>query len=693
MSSDVDSRSSLVNDILSGRLSYRVVALLGVVVVLVVATPILLLFLRDTTVANTGPIKEDYLLDQLRAEVREALSQQTDITTVKTALGRVNAYLNQHPTQRAATLKDAERARLERALNLSTDELGEIDSTAYTGLDAHHLDLCFLLRDVAQALQADVRAAGANDATVKLTPLEQVTAAFNWVVREVLLEDTSLIPTPPQFVLRRGRGTALQRSMIFLELLRQFNLDSDTPSSYPGCLFIEPGSGQDKPDRVLAVGVVIDKDLYLFDPGLGLPIPGPDGKGVATLAQALKEPGILGQLTVNEKVAYDVRSERLQKSEPRLCVSLSALAPRLAYLDKEVLAPGVHVNLAADFFADEAAVLTALQESGAKVDKLTADPQSLRLLRSFLPPEEGGVDKGFGMSPAYLPGFAEPGNNSAVQMWRKRYVETELVPWLGLPSQLVVAFPFNSTLGSVIRERYAQPFQKSALEPKGARDQILRGQYREAINDLMIEREKLTNDFRQLQQDVEAAMGVKAFSDRVIEFLVKEALPAAATLEREKQNGPEALAQAAIQLQQVWDGNRDVNVLFRGAVAAQRRPQVTYLLAQAKHELAEQHQLRLDVLTRRSGPGPAKEDETRAKDGWRKAEEWWRHYADEYPVGPGASALRRQRGRCQMLLGDWQAAVSTWEDVSDQMPALEKVGNVYLAHWLRKQHESGGKQE
>ena len=43
------------------------------------------------------------------------------------------------------------------------------------------------------------------------------------------------------------------------------------------------------------------------------------------------------------------------------------------------------------------------------------------------------------------------------------------------------------------------------------------------------------------------------------------------------------------------------------------------------------------------------------------------------------------------MLGDWQAAAATWQDVSDQMPALEKVGNLYLAHRLRKQHESGGR--
>ena len=28
------------------------------------------------------------------------------------------------------------------------------------------------------------------------------------------------------------------------------------------------------------------KDVYLFDPNLGLPLPGPKGEGIATLAQA-----------------------------------------------------------------------------------------------------------------------------------------------------------------------------------------------------------------------------------------------------------------------------------------------------------------------------------------------------------------------------------------------------------------------
>jgi hypothetical protein len=52
-----------------------------------------------------------------------------------------------------------------------------------------------------------------------------------------------------------------------------------------------------------------------------------------------------------------------------------------------------------------------------------------------------------------------------------------------------------------------------------------------------------------------------------------------------------------------------------------------------------------------------------------------------------------------MMLDDWQAAVATWEDVSEpvpsgrepSLPAMEKVGNLYLAKQLRKQHEAGGK--
>ena len=50
--------------------------------------------------------------------------------------------------------------------------------------------------------------------------------------------------------------------------------------------------------------VLVGKDLYLFDPVYGLPIPGPDGKGVATLAQATANQRVFEQMKVDAEHPY-----------------------------------------------------------------------------------------------------------------------------------------------------------------------------------------------------------------------------------------------------------------------------------------------------------------------------------------------------------------------------------------------------
>jgi hypothetical protein len=402
---------------------------------------------------------------------------------LKNGLQRINAYYNETPKDRPPALDHSQSERLRTALKLDTEELAEIDSTSHTGLDANYLEACFLLRDVAKGLGSDVATAAADDPSVKLAPLDQAVAAFNWVMREVRLEDpsTRFAPpqitnniTPPLYTLRRNQGTALERGLVFLDLLRQ--LDPDAEQAMTGCLFLEPTNG-DRLPRVLAVGVLVDKDVYLFDPGLGLPIPTADGKGVATLANALADPQVFKQLTVNEKTPYDVTTQKLRDAKVYVYVQLSALAPRMTQLQKSVLAPHIPVSLSADFFAEQAALESAMAAARGNPAVVNAFPQGLRVLRSFLPPEEGGIDKPFPMPLAFLRGLVDPNEQMAVGMERKRFIEIEMVPWTGLPDPFRRGFPHLSALGSFIRDQYAKPFRESALEPKGPRDLILRGHY------------------------------------------------------------------------------------------------------------------------------------------------------------------------------------------------------------------------
>src|SRR5438034_353003 len=106
------------------------------------------------------------------------------------------------------------------------------------------------------------------------------------------------MPAPPEYVIRRGAGSALERALAFLALLQGFLEDE---AGLHGCL-VTFRDNDGAPARLWACGVLADgkPDIYLFDPGMGLPLPGKDGKGVATLADLRKDPGLLGQLRFGE---------------------------------------------------------------------------------------------------------------------------------------------------------------------------------------------------------------------------------------------------------------------------------------------------------------------------------------------------------------------------------------------------------
>ena len=90
---------------------------------------------------------------------------------------------------------------------------------------------------------------------------------------------------PVMFVLRRGFGSALDRGLVFLVLLRQFQIE--------GCLLAAPKD----PAGTILVGMQLpDKQnpaLFLFDPRLGRPVPGPGTKGIATLSDVQADPKLL----------------------------------------------------------------------------------------------------------------------------------------------------------------------------------------------------------------------------------------------------------------------------------------------------------------------------------------------------------------------------------------------------------------
>ena len=75
---------------------------------------------------------------------------------------------------------------------------------------------------------------------------------------------------------------------------------------------------------------VIDGKLYLFDPALGLPIPGPGGQGVATLAKWPRTTACCGGWTSTPSILIRVKSSDLQQCGPGRSVAIY-LSQRMAW--------------------------------------------------------------------------------------------------------------------------------------------------------------------------------------------------------------------------------------------------------------------------------------------------------------------------------------------------------------------------
>jgi hypothetical protein len=264
-----------------------------------------------------------------------------------------------------------ELAVLKERWKLKDAQLGELDGLTYSSLDAAHLEFCYVLRDAAQVAQKNVPKATRRDLAVW---------SFDWTARQVRLQEEKREPLPPGFVLRRGQGTALERALVFLALLQQQDID--------GCLV---GCRDDKNELFLwaAGALVADKgkrEILLFDPRLGVPIPGP--AGVATLEEIRTRPQLLPTIQSDGVPAYRATPEQVAKAEVFVAPPLSALSPRMRFLEG-LVADFDRVRLA----NDPAKLLERFGPEKAGVwGAGTANAPAL-LLWNFLPPDQGGVDK------------------------------------------------------------------------------------------------------------------------------------------------------------------------------------------------------------------------------------------------------------------------------------------------------------
>jgi hypothetical protein len=647
----------------------------GAVLVLVIPLAVWMLGGTGGTTDTSRPggeVEENSLIS-----AREALAKNTDLNTCRSAVLQINSYLANHSDQRSPGLTAGQKKLFQETFGLDAREMDEVEAGNYTVLDAHHLELCYLLRDAARSLE--VKTPGGSRGAQQ-TPLDLATAAFGWVTREVRLDERPTPGTlPPTYTLQRGWGSGLERALVFLTLLTQFGAYDGKPTDLTGCLLMVRDKPGDAP-RPWACGVLAgkDNDLYLFDPHLGLPLPGPDGKGVATLAAVCKDPALLAQLTTGEH-RYDVTAEQAKEAEARVVLPLSALSPRMRHLQEKLL-PQARVRPAVDAGAEIERLKSAVGAGGDKPGTVTAWKEASTLLRNFLSEDEGGVDKGVSVPLRALAGFTTPDDPLVGHFPKKQLFEFQLTPWVALPDQLrdPTKFSYNVGLGSRVRDRFQTPFVASATQPGGIRDSMIRGRYESAIN-------KLTDEREFWHKALVARESVPDL-DKQVEAWLAKATPVYAEQLRARPTAPRQAIESSPEIQALWKGEtaRPLIVLIDGAIAGPRLAEVLYLLGLCKQDQAEQIQARLDLQARTAGAAPDASDVQKAKETWKNAVNWWKKYQEDYPKGAQAVAVRRMLGRARAMLGDVPGAVAQWEDLAEPMTEQEKVAVLYLARQVQK---------
>ncbi|MCU0961757.1 MAG: CDC27 family protein [Pirellulaceae bacterium] len=246
-----------------------------------------------------------------------------------------------------------------------------LSDRALTALEFHTRDVLFLeehrwLRAIAQwaaeqpippDLNTWILERGLSSKTAR--QLAGCVALFDWTVRNLQLEEQRPYPKPttagpllptqadaatadwpppmlglpgpgydkyPWHVLLYGRGDMQQRARVFLLLLRQLRITG-------AMLSIDQRTGRAEEWLPAAL---LDGQLYLFDTALGLPIPGPGGRGIATLADVVQSPQLLEELDLGDRYRYRVRPSDLDQVVALIDASPESLSQRMRLVEQQL---------------------------------------------------------------------------------------------------------------------------------------------------------------------------------------------------------------------------------------------------------------------------------------------------------------------------------------------------------------------
>jgi hypothetical protein len=321
---------------------------------------------------------EDHSASDMRLalDALRKLAEGTDEHPAQRTIFYLNEWISGTRPPAAEWKEDRLLAGVPRALR-NTPGLERLAKLQFTADDIPYLQQTLWLHDIAnRARQRESPTAMKAwlkeiESSVGLPEAEQLATAerlFDWTVRNLQLD---ALPPPPKGAsataggaaddpvspalqgelgpgyghlplqtLLYGHADAHERGRIFILLCRQAGIEA--------VMLGIKDKGSVAP-RAWTPAVLVGGQLYLFEMSLALPIPGAEGKGIATLEQVFADPKLIRQLDV-EGLAYPVQGDDLKTGEQSNVFALvdaepAALSRRMQLL-QAALPPAKRLALA-----------------------------------------------------------------------------------------------------------------------------------------------------------------------------------------------------------------------------------------------------------------------------------------------------------------------------------------------------------
>ena len=297
-----------------------------------------------------------------------ALLKQYVSLNEQKARQQIAYHLNQWQNERSKSENDEASSALPKIASTLTDVIpaeqlaGLITRTEFMTSDVPLLRDAFLFNRLVswvdgperddplfdQWLQDIRKSPPGNLTQADVDRLQTAMRLFDWTVRNIALEKDQNdlpngLPRPnlplgmtlegPGYrqtdfrTLWRGVGDWQQRSGVFTQLCMQAGIPTAIMATQ------SEDTGERKP---WAVGVLIGDQIYLFQPQLGLPVPGPEQVGIATLEQARKVSSVMRRLNVAGYFDFPFSRTDIQQSVALLNLRAETISPRMKSLQSSL---------------------------------------------------------------------------------------------------------------------------------------------------------------------------------------------------------------------------------------------------------------------------------------------------------------------------------------------------------------------